>query len=90
MHTANLGRLVQRNSTESGIGRFVYDGVDVVRDLDTGGNTIANYLNGLGVDSKLRQTVGGTASSFLTDHLQTTRSLTDSSGNITASLNYDS
>lgn len=31
---------------------FVYDGADVVRDLD-GNGTIADYLNGTGIDNKL-------------------------------------
>jgi RHS repeat-associated protein len=85
-----LGRRVQRASSTSGTTTFVYDGSDVVRDLDGNGNPIADYLNGPGIDNKLRQTTGGTASYFVTDHLGTTRALTDSSGNITSSSSYDS
>jgi RHS repeat-associated protein len=70
--------------------KFVYDGVDVLRDLDGNGNTIADYLGGPGVDNKLRQTSGGAASYFLTDHLGSTRALTDPSGNITENLSHDS
>jgi RHS repeat-associated protein len=85
-----LGRRTQRLSTVSGTTRFVYDGADVIRDLDGGGSTTAEYLNGPGVDNKLRQTANSTTSYFLADHLGTTRSLTDVSGAITASLSYDS
>jgi RHS repeat-associated protein len=85
-----LGRRVQRTSTISGTSKFIYDGLDVVRDLDGSGATIADYLNGPGVDNKLRQNVAGSASYFLTDHLHTTRGFTDGNGSINASFGYES
>jgi RHS repeat-associated protein len=84
-----LGRRIQRASS-AGATKFVYDGPDVVRDLDGNGNTVADYLNGSGIDNKLRQTTSGTTSYFATDHLGTTRALTDVSGNLTSALGYDS
>jgi RHS repeat-associated protein len=62
----------------------------VLRDLDGSGNTVADYLNGPGIDNKLRQTASGVVSYFATDHLGTTRALTDASGSLTSTLNYDS
>ena len=85
-----LGRRVQRTSSTGAITKFVYDGADVVRDLDGSGNTIADYVNGPGIDNKLRQSIGGTALYFLQDHLGTTRAFADASGNLTSSLDYDS
>jgi RHS repeat-associated protein len=85
-----LGRRIQRTSSAGGTTKFVYDGADVVRDLDGSGATIADYLNGPGIDNKLRQTASGSVSYFATDHLGTTRALTDASGNVTSTLNYDS
>ncbi|MGH9959746.1 MAG: RHS repeat domain-containing protein, partial [Pyrinomonadaceae bacterium] len=85
-----LGRRIQRTSSVSGTTRFVYDGADVVRDLDGTGTTIADYLNGPGIDNKLRQTTGGTVSYFIADHLGTTRGLADGNGNPTSTLGYDS
>src|SRR6266446_1106170 len=85
-----LGRRVQRTSSTGSTAKFVYDGADVVRDLDGSGSTIADYLNGPGIDNRLRQTSGGTASYFVIDHLHTTRALSDSTGNITSNLSYDS
>jgi RHS repeat-associated protein len=85
-----LGRRVQRISTSNGTTKFVYDGPDVVRDLDGSGNAIADYLNAPGIDNKLRQTVSNTASYLLTDHLGTTRSLADATGNVISGLSYDS
>ncbi len=85
-----LGRRIQQTSSSGGTTKFVYDGADVVRDLDGNGATIADYLNGPGIDNKLRQTTGGTVSYFVADHLGTTRSLADASGNVSAALGYDS
>ena len=85
-----LGRRVQRTSSTSGTTKFIYDGPNVIRDLDANGNTTADYLNAPGMDNKLRQTASGVASYFLADHLGTTRALTDATGSISASLAYDS
>jgi RHS repeat-associated protein len=85
-----LGRRIQRSSSASGTMKFVYDGADVIRDLDASGSTIAEYLNAPGVDNKLRQSASGAVSYFATDHLGTTRALTDASGSLASTLNYDS
>ncbi|MGH9908886.1 MAG: RHS repeat-associated core domain-containing protein, partial [Pyrinomonadaceae bacterium] len=85
-----LGRRVQRASSASGTTKFAYDGADVLRDLDGSGATITDYLNGPGIDNKLRETAAGTVSYFATDHLGTTRALIDASGGITSTLTHDS
>jgi RHS repeat-associated protein len=85
-----LGRRVQRTSSTSGTERFVYDGADVVRDLDGTNATVADYLNGPSIDNKLRQTSSGTPSYLVADHLGTTRSLIDPSGNVSSTFSYDS
>jgi RHS repeat-associated protein len=86
-----FGRRIQRTSSTGSTTKFVYDGADVLRDLDGNGNTIANYLNGPGIDNKLRQQNGQTQTShyFLADALGTTRLLTDANGNVTEPLNFD-
>jgi len=84
-----LGRRIQRSSSGSTI-KFVYDGADVMRDLDATGATIADYINGPEIDNKLRQTVSGTGSYFFADHLATTRGLTDTNGNASSGLTHDS
>lgn len=85
-----FGRRIQRTSSTGSTTKFIYDGADVLRDLDGNGNTVADYLNGLGIDNKLRETTSGSTSYFVTDHLGTTRGLTDASGNLAASIGYDS
>jgi RHS repeat-associated protein len=68
--------------------KFIYDGLDVLADDNAG--TLTKYLNGLGIDSKLRVQTGSTINYFLTDHLGSTNGLADSSGSLTASTSYDS
>jgi len=85
-----LGRRIQRSSSAGATTKFVYDGADVVRDLNADLTVAVDYLNGPDIDNKLQQTAGGIASYFVTDHLGTTRALTDASGNVTSSLSYDS
>ncbi|MFN0138455.1 MAG: RHS repeat-associated core domain-containing protein [Pyrinomonadaceae bacterium] len=84
-----LGRRVSR-----GLGygkeqtKFTYDGQDVLVDDNFGTQT--KYLNGEGIDNKLRATTGSTTSYFLADHLGSTNGLANSSGVLTASNSYDS
>lgn len=51
---------------------------------------MTKYQNGLGIDNKLKISLNGTAQYFLADHLGSTVSLTDASGNVSSSANYDS
>jgi YD repeat-containing protein len=74
-----LGRRVQR---VVGYGRentkFIYDGLDVVADDNSG--TLTKYQNGPGIDNKLRVQTGTDVKYFLADHLGSTNGLADSSG----------
>ncbi len=84
-----LGRRVRRHIAGSKENtKFTYDSQDVLLDDDSGTQT--KYLNGIGIDNKLRQTVGSNASYFLSDHLGSTNGLANSSGSLTASNSYDS
>lgn len=87
-----LGRRIERSPGNGGTTRFVYDGDDVVEDLDSSGAVTTRYLNGPGIDNKLRQqnVQTGATHYFVTDHLGSTRSLTDTSGNVVEQLSYDS
>ena len=83
-----LGRRIQR-SKGSDWAKYVYDGEDVVRDINSDGSVV-DYLNGLGVDDKLRQSSSSATLYFSQDHLGSTRALTDTTGNVVESVNYDS
>ncbi|MFN0138453.1 MAG: RHS repeat-associated core domain-containing protein, partial [Pyrinomonadaceae bacterium] len=84
-----LGRRVSR-----GLGygkeqtKFTYDGQDVLVDDNFGTQT--KYLNGAGIDNKLRQTNGSSVNYFLSDHQLSTYGLTNSTGNLSASQTFDS
>lgn len=68
--------------------KFTYDGEDVLLDeIDT---TTTKYLNGAGIDNKLRQTTNGQSSYYLSDHLGSTTALSDSAGAISNQNSYDS
>jgi RHS repeat-associated protein len=84
-----LGRRVQRaiaGGKENT--KFTYDGQDVLVDDNSG--TLTKYLNGGGIDNKLRTQTASTVNYFLGDHLGSTNGLADSTGALTASTTYDS
>lgn len=84
-----LGRRVRREMVgERDNVKFIYDGLDVLVDDD--GKALTKYLNGEGIDNKLRMQTGSSVKYFLTDHLGSTNGLADASGNLTSSTNYDS
>ncbi len=84
-----LGRRIQRyfKGTKENT-KFIYDGLDVVADDDSG--VLTKYQNGPGIDNKLKLTSNGVSKYFLADHLGSTTALTDSSGNVSSSASYDS
>lgn len=85
-----MGRRIQRAPSGGVTTNFTYDRTDVVLDANSDGSTVT-YLNGLGVDDKLRQTSSaGGALYFVQDHLGSTRALTDAGGSGVETEQYDS
>jgi RHS repeat-associated protein len=86
-----LGRRIQRTTSGGAYERYVYDGQNVIEDLDSSSSVVTSYLNGPGIDNHLRQTNNSTGVSyFLTDHLGSTSALTDGSGNLLEQISYGS
>ena len=85
-----LGRRIQRMPSGGVSTNFVYDGQDVVRDINSDGTTI-EYLNGPGIDNKIRQKGSSNATTyyFAHDHLGSTTALTNTKGQLVESLSYD-
>jgi RHS repeat-associated protein len=87
-----LGRRIQRARTGGVSTNFIYDGQDVAKDLNSDGSTV-DYLNGPGIDNKLRLIDSRLAATgplyFLQDHLGSTTALTNSLGVVTIQLSYD-
>jgi hypothetical protein len=76
-----LGRRIQRTTNAGADERYVYDGQDVIADLNSSSAVTTTYFNGPGVDDHLRQTSTSTGVSyFITDHLNTTAALADANG----------
>ena len=82
-----LGRRTKRTQGST-VTKFICDGLDVL--ADDNAETLTKYLNGLGIDNKLRVQTGSSVNYFLTDHLGSTNGLANSSGSVTSSTNYDS
>lgn len=87
-----LGRRIQRSPSAGVATSFVYDGQDVIRDLNSDGSNV-DYLNGLGIDNKLRLTdsrlIANGPLYFTQDHLGSTTALTNSLGNVVSQVSYD-
>lgn len=86
-----LGRRIQRTPSTGVSTSFVYDGQDVLRDINSDGSTV-DYLNGPGIDDKLRfaDTHLSGPLYFLRDHLGSTTGLTNSLGALVSQIGYDS
>src|SRR5213080_185214 len=83
-----LGRRVQSAPSTGASTNFTYDGNDVAQDK-TSTNVITEYLNGPGIDNKIRQKTGTTLYYFAQDHLGSTTALTDSKGELVERQIYD-
>lgn len=86
-----LGRRIQRTTSTGASERYVYDGNDVLLDLNADWLVATTYLNGPGIDNHLRQTSATTGVSYyLTDHLGSTAGLTNATGTLIEQTSYDS
>jgi uncharacterized protein RhaS with RHS repeats len=83
-----LGRRIQSAPSSGASTNFTYDGQDVAQDKTSAG-TITEYLNGPGIDNKIRQKTGSTLYYFAQDHLGSTTALTDSKGALAERETYD-
>ena len=86
-----LGRRVRRAPSVGVSTNFVYDGSEVIKDLNSDGSAV-DYVNGPGIDNKLRLTDSRLSGPlyFLQDHLGSTTGLTNSVGAVVSQTSYDS
>jgi RHS repeat-associated protein len=82
-----LGRLATR-SFGGLTTNFLYSGSEIVLDKASDGSSI-DYLAGLGVDEKLRQSSAGGPLYFVQDHLLSVAALTDASGGVVERNQYE-
>ncbi len=80
-----------RRIESDGTGRiFVYDGDNIIEDLDLTGKSVARYTQGLGIDEPLEETQSGTPTYYEADGLGSITSLTDPTGAVANTYTYDS
>ncbi len=80
-----------RRIESDGTGRiFVYDGDNIIEDLDLTGKAIARYAQGLGIDEPLEEVQSGTAAYYEADGLGSITSLTTAAGTVANTYTYDS
>jgi RHS repeat-associated protein len=84
-----LGRRIEKVAP-SGTTVYAYDGDNVVEELGGGGNLLAHYTQGSGIDEPLALTEAGGTYFYHADGLGSITSMTDLTGNMAASYVYDS
>ncbi len=83
-----MGPRIQSAPSNGASTNFTYDGQDIAQDK-TSTNIITEYLNGPGIDNKIRQKTGTTLYYFAKDHLGSATALTDSKGALAERESYD-
>jgi RHS repeat-associated protein len=87
-----LGRRIQKAFTQGSTTtttNYLYDGANIIRELDGGGNALARYAQNWGVDQPLAEMRSGTTGFYQQDGLNSVTSLSSSTGTISNSYTYD-
>ena len=87
--TLPFGRRIQKASS-AGTVIFVYDGANIVEELNAAGTVTAQYAQGAGIDEPLASNLGGTLAFYEADGLGSITSLTDNAGSAVAAYIRDS
>ena len=69
---------------------YVYDGDNLIEEVNSAGSAVARYTQGLGIDEPLAMLRGTTTDYYEADGLGSVTSLTSASGAVAASYVYDS
>ena len=85
-----FGRRIRKGCADSGTTIYAYDGDNITEELGAGGNLLAHYTQGAGIDEPLAMTGTGGTYFYHADGLGSITSLTDGSGQLAASYVYDS
>jgi len=84
-----FGRRIQKSSP-SGTTNYLYDGPNLVEELDSAGNLLARYTQGNAGDAPLGMFRSGVASYYETDALSSVSSLSNSSQALSNTYTYNS
>ena len=82
------GRCIQKSAASATM-NYLYDGADIVQELDIAGMILARYAQGLGIDRVLAEFRSGVTSYYQADDLGSITSLTNPSATTSATYSYD-
>lgn len=69
---------------------YLYDGMNVLEEVDNSGNVLARYIQGGGIDAPLSELRAGTTSYYQQDGVGSITSLSNSAGTLANTYTYDS
>jgi RHS repeat-associated protein len=88
-----FGRRVQKAFTQGGTTtttNYLYDGSNLLEEVDSSGNVLARYTEGPGTDEPLAELRSGTTSYYQQDGLNSISSLSTGAGALANTYSYDS
>jgi RHS repeat-associated protein len=68
---------------------FLYDGINILQDLDENGNPVASYNQGIGIDKLISRKTGQGRVYYHSDAIGSVRSLTDGDQKVVGECSYD-
>ena len=74
----------------SGPTDYLYDGTNLLKEVDQSGNLLARYTQGPGIDQPLAEFRAGTTSYYQQDALSSVTSLSNGAGGLPNTYTYDS
>ena len=84
-----FGRRIQK-SGPIGTTNYLYDGSNLLEEIDNSGNVLARYTQGTGIDQPLTELRSGSSSYYQQDAIGSVTSLSNSSGVLANTYTYDS
>jgi RHS repeat-associated protein len=87
-----FGRRVQKAFTQGGTTtttNYLYDGANVIEEMDNGGNVLARYTQGPVADEQLSELRSGTTSYYDADGLGSITSLSNGAGTLANTYTYE-
>lgn len=84
-----FGRRIQK-SGPLGTTDYLYDGPELIAEIDTSGNVLARYTQGPGIDQPFAELRSGTSSYYEQDWIGAVTSLSNSAGALANTYTYDS
>jgi RHS repeat-associated protein len=83
-----FGRRIQKSGL-LGTTNYIYDGPNLLEEVDQSGNVLSEYSNTISIDQPLAEMRSGAASYYLRDGLGSVTSLSSQSGTLSNTYTYD-